>query len=838
MSGNSGAQYRAAGPRPYTTAAVASFPAIKGAHCGWSPFTVVATTPPPAPLQVFEVGTTADARASTAARSRRAAPRGATRAAGNHSDPPTPVAAQSTMVESHTQSRSASPPGHRERLHSASRVHLPAATVHGSATLFLDSGTTPGRSASPSLKSKPATGSPEWRTLGSSSTETLDSRGGSDRLQLKRPNIDAQENLSEAIKVLHELKAVVNRKTPLDNTTLNALVVGECPGLEDVLTRIKANVTLCTSGPEALKLLSAADTPVNMIFCDTVLAKTTPATFVSSVMSTAPLPVIMVTMPTRPAMPTVLTNCVIVGAASVLTLPTQPDVLKIVVNNTLHTWSLSQVVHTSVTSHAKLFSQLSKILMEQDLYVRSLTEHTLLLQKYKKQAEAGIQALEKEVEMLNAKQQASTVTQDKLRELKAENAAMRWKRACDLIRRSRMKEVALSLPSAKDDEVIPTGPLEVITKTVRKLSLIDQFLDKEDLRNVLISVVKQLANKEWYTPEMKNMDGMTQMWVQTTFGPTLSPTSSLQPPVSGNPAGGGGDGGNEQRLLSPVPRPMDDGLDKRAIYSWNFPAFEYTHEQLVTLTMIMFHELKLVDEFKISGSTLLRFINACKLNYRPNPYHNFKHAIDVLQVCFMFLKTTKLRELLLPVDSLVLMVSAICHDLEHPGLNNNFQINAKTSLAVLYNDVSVLENHHCCLAFQILSKQEENIFVNLESAQWQEVRHGMISAILATDMTKHFELVGRFKSYSETAKFHKERKDERQLLLEMIVHAADISNLTRPQPVSRVWSDLLFEEYLQQGDEEKRLGLPVSPYMDRDHTDQVKMSINFVDFIGACPVGH
>eukprot|EP01105_Mastigella_eilhardi_P014246 TRINITY_DN3249_c0_g1_i4.p2 TRINITY_DN3249_c0_g1~~TRINITY_DN3249_c0_g1_i4.p2 ORF type:complete len:176 (-),score=54.58 TRINITY_DN3249_c0_g1_i4:810-1337(-) len=108
----------------------------------------------------------------------------------------------------------------------------------------------------------------------------------------------------------------------------------------------------------------------------------------------------------------------------------------------------------------------------------------------------------------------------------------------------------------------------------------------------------------------------------------------------------------------------------------------------------------------------------------------------------------------------------------------------------------------------------------------------MISAILATDMTKHFELVGRFKSYSETAKFHKERKDERQLLLEMIVHAADISNLTRPQPVSRVWSDLLFEEYLQQGDEEKRLGLPVSPYMDRDHTDQVKMSINFVDFIG------
>lgn len=45
-------------------------------------------------------------------------------------------------------------------------------------------------------------------------------------------------------------------------------------------------------------------------------------------------------------------------------------------------------------------------------------------------------------------------------------------------------------------------------------------------------------------------------------------------------------------------------------------------------------------------------------------------------------------------------------------------------------------------------------------------------------------------------------------------------------------SDLLFDEYLRQGDEERRLGMPISPYMDRNDTDQVKMSLNFVDFIG------
>jgi hypothetical protein len=34
-----------------------------------------------------------------------------------------------------------------------------------------------------------------------------------------------------------------------------------------------------------------------------------------------------------------------------------------------------------------------------------------------------------------------------------------------------------------------------------------------------------------------------------------------------------------------------------------------------------------------------------------------------------------------------------------------------------------------------------------------------------------------------------------------------------------------------QGDQEKRLGLPISPYMDRSSKAQGRMSINFIDFI-------
>lgn len=35
---------------------------------------------------------------------------------------------------------------------------------------------------------------------------------------------------------------------------------------------------------------------------------------------------------------------------------------------------------------------------------------------------------------------------------------------------------------------------------------------------------------------------------------------------------------------------------------------------------------------------------------------------------------------------------------------NSYQINARTELAIRYNDISPLENHHCAVAFQILEK--------------------------------------------------------------------------------------------------------------------------------------
>lgn len=51
-----------------------------------------------------------------------------------------------------------------------------------------------------------------------------------------------------------------------------------------------------------------------------------------------------------------------------------------------------------------------------------------------------------------------------------------------------------------------------------------------------------------------------------------------------------------------------------------------------------------------------------------------------------------------------------------------YQINARTELAIRYNDISPLENHHCAVAFQILSQPECNIFSSVPAEGFKQIR--------------------------------------------------------------------------------------------------------------------
>ena len=51
-----------------------------------------------------------------------------------------------------------------------------------------------------------------------------------------------------------------------------------------------------------------------------------------------------------------------------------------------------------------------------------------------------------------------------------------------------------------------------------------------------------------------------------------------------------------------------------------------------------------------------------------------------------------------------------------------------------------------------------------------------------------------------------------QVLLRMTLRCADLAFAARPQPIYLRWMDRMMEEFFYQGDLEKQLGLPVSPF--------------------------
>ncbi|RKP16301.1 Pde9 in complex with Ibmx [Rozella allomycis CSF55] len=261
----------------------------------------------------------------------------------------------------------------------------------------------------------------------------------------------------------------------------------------------------------------------------------------------------------------------------------------------------------------------------------------------------------------------------------------------------------------------------------------------------------------------------------------------------------------------------------------SFNNWQWEENEMTALLEHMFSELGLIEHYKIELPKLKRFLNTVKDNYNNNPFHNFRHCFCVTQMMYGLLHQCHLVEKFEPLDKITLMISAICHDLDHPGFNNAYQINAKTDLATIYNDQSPLENHHCAVAFTILKDPETNILSNVSDKEWWEIRKGIIRCILATDMAKHGEYVNKLKSVSET--FNINDTEHRQLLHVMLMKCSDISNEARPADVAEPWVDALLEEFFQQSDMEKAQGLPVAPFMDREKVTKAGAQIGFIGFV-------
>ncbi|TMS35844.1 hypothetical protein L596_003149 [Steinernema carpocapsae] len=301
---------------------------------------------------------------------------------------------------------------------------------------------------------------------------------------------------------------------------------------------------------------------------------------------------------------------------------------------------------------------------------------------------------------------------------------------------------------------------------------------------------------------------------------------------------------------------MDSDPMLGGVAEWSLPIFQlaerYKHSVLSRLTYTIFTKSDLFRIFKLSYAKFFNFFHALEQGYWDIPYHNRIHAADVLHAVYYLTchpvaafaprpsspsepgvsrppPRVPIAENMSNLELLALFTAAAMHDYDHPGRTNAFLVASEDKKAIMYNDRSVLENHHAAESWRLLCQPENCFIETLDPAETKRFRYLVLEYILATDLKQHFDLIMQFTE--KTSDMDLTSESDRVLVSQMLIKFADINSPAKPYSLHQQWTERICAEFYEQGDEEKRRKMAISPYMDRDDPAVAKLQDSFIAHI-------
>jgi len=274
--------------------------------------------------------------------------------------------------------------------------------------------------------------------------------------------------------------------------------------------------------------------------------------------------------------------------------------------------------------------------------------------------------------------------------------------------------------------------------------------------------------------------------------------------------------------------------DYADVQKWDVDYWKLSQKEEFSLIMAALRHCDAITQFAVPDIVLFNFYSIVKASYNEVPYHSFTHAMATVHYTFKMMQAAGVFEMVERCEIFASIWGALCHDIGHRGRNNAFEVMTRSELALRYNDSSPLENHHCAKAFEMALNSESgadcNIFQGMDSQTYGKVRKMMVAGILSTDMVHHVDHVGLMQDFRLGPPGS---AGQSQFLVEVFVHTADISNVMMPADIAAKFTVALSEEFSMQADEERTLGLPVTPFMDglRDPLKAAKSTLGFIDFV-------
>lgn len=260
---------------------------------------------------------------------------------------------------------------------------------------------------------------------------------------------------------------------------------------------------------------------------------------------------------------------------------------------------------------------------------------------------------------------------------------------------------------------------------------------------------------------------------------------------------------------------------------------------LPAIAMSIFYDIdaktNMFNDLKVKAEKLQNYLIHVSQHYvSENCFHNSLHAADVGQTLYSLLHNNNtLFNRFNNLDLFTLLLSAFVHDVGHNGTSNDFLVKTADPLAIKYNDQSVLEHYHISIAWSSLLINENNFIEDMEDPQ--KFRSLLIKLILATDNSKHFEKAGLLSNPKYSGTIEKDdhsgdhQYNNKNFVMEILIHAADISNPTKSFRIYGQWVDRIMDEFYALGDLEQRKGLPVSQLYRRD-VSRAKVQLGFLQY--------
>ncbi|XP_051791001.1 cAMP-specific 3',5'-cyclic phosphodiesterase 4D-like isoform X2 [Erpetoichthys calabaricus] len=346
----------------------------------------------------------------------------------------------------------------------------------------------------------------------------------------------------------------------------------------------------------------------------------------------------------------------------------------------------------------------------------------------------------------------------------------------------------------------------------------NMFLDKQHEVEIVSSGPKDKDKKQQQQP-MSQISGVKKLTHSSSVTTSSIPRFGVQTEAE-----------------EPLAKELED------VHRWGLDIFkvaEYSGNRPLTVIMYsIFQERDLLKSFKIPVETFLTFMMTLEDHYHLDvAYHNNMHAADVVQSTHVLLSTPRAEAVFTDLEVMAAIFASAIHDVDHPGVSNQFLINTNSELALMYNDASVLENHHLAVGFKLLQEENCDIFANLTKKQRLSLRKMVIDMVLATDMSKHMNLLADLKTMVETKKVTSlgvlllDNYSDRIQVLQNMVHCADLSNPTKPLELYRQWTDRIMVEFFTQGDRERDRGMEISAMCDKHNASIEKSQVGFIDYI-------